>query len=78
MLKKFKKEFKTFKTGVNIYEQFLQLSMNIKNEGQNKVINLGLRNLNIHTNYNVIFEEHDDYFKREWLLLCIKFTLNYL
>jgi len=63
-IKKIKKEIKAFKTGVNIYERYLQLSMNISNEGLNAVIiTVTIRNLRKATNYNVILKETDKHFE---------------
>jgi len=66
-IKKVKREINAFITGVNKYEQFLKLSMNINNEELNAVINVIMKNSNDSTNYNIILEETgDDLLKRKW------------
>lgn len=62
-IKKLKREINSFRTGVNMYERFLQLSMNIESNEKNDVINITMKNLNNHSDYKVVFEENDNNFK---------------
>lgn len=48
-----------------MYEQYLQLSMDIQSEGKNTLISITMRNSKDQTNYNVILEEIDNNFKRK-------------
>lgn len=64
-MKKHKREINAFKSGVNMYKNFLQMDMNIENQENNTIINITLKNLNTHSNYNIVLEENDKIFKRK-------------
>lgn len=62
-----------------MYKTFLQMDLNVENQENNAIINITLKNLNTHLNYNIILEENDKIFKRKciviFILLQIKMTL---
>ncbi|XP_022165732.1 uncharacterized protein LOC111030511 [Myzus persicae] len=62
-LKKLKREINSFRTGVNMYERFLQLNMNIECNEITTVINITMKNVKKNSGYQVIFEENDNNFK---------------
>ncbi|XP_060864906.1 arginyl-tRNA--protein transferase 1-like [Metopolophium dirhodum] len=62
-LKKLKREINSFRTGVNMYERFLQLNMNIESNEINTIINITMKNVKNHSDYKVIFEENENNFK---------------
>uniref|UniRef100_A0A2S2NEH1 Kinetochore protein SPC25 n=1 Tax=Schizaphis graminum TaxID=13262 RepID=A0A2S2NEH1_SCHGA len=62
-IKKLKREINSFRIGVNMYERFLQLSMNIESNEKNAVIYITMKNLNNHSDYKIVFEENDNNFK---------------
>lgn len=51
-----------------MYEHFLQMSMDIEDNKSNPVINILLKNSKNSINYNIIFEECDNNFKRKCIL----------
>lgn len=64
-LKKIKGEINAFKTGINSYEQYLQLKLNI--DTTDNTIYISMNNLKNHTSYTVILEEIDNNnFKRKF------------
>lgn len=62
-LKRLKREINSFRTGVNMYERFLQLNMNIESNEINTIINITMKNVKNHSDYKVILEENDNNFK---------------
>lgn len=68
-IKKHKRDIKTFESGVNMYKTFLQMDLNIENQENNDIINITLKNLNTHKNYNIVLEENDKIFKRKYILI---------
>ncbi|XP_025194598.1 uncharacterized protein LOC112594158 [Melanaphis sacchari] len=62
-IKKLKREINSFRIGVNMFERFLQLSMNIENNEKNAVIYITMKNLNNPSDYKIVFEENDNNFK---------------
>lgn len=63
-LKKLKRDIKSFKAGVGMYEEYLQLNMNIELQENNSVlINLALKK------YNVVLEENDNDFNCKYILV---------
>ncbi|XP_060852957.1 uncharacterized protein LOC132930872 [Rhopalosiphum padi] len=62
-IKKLKREINSFRIGVNMYERFLQLSMNIESNEKNAVIYITINNLNNHSDHKIVFEENDNNFK---------------
>lgn len=56
-IKKIKKEINSFTYGVQLYEQFLQLNINIVNKEKFNIINIILKSLNNDMSYKVILEE---------------------
>lgn len=73
-IKKIKNDIKAFKTGINIYEKYLQLSMNISNEGLNTIITVTIRNSKRTANYNVILKETDNDFDCKCIYNFILFS----
>jgi hypothetical protein len=63
-VKKIKREINSFKSGVNMYEKFLQLSMSIENHESNSIIKIIMKNNPL--DYNIILEENDNDFKRKY------------
>lgn len=64
-LKKIKSEINAFQTGINYYEQYLQLKLNI--DTTDNTIYISINNLKNHTSYKVILEEIDNNnFKRKF------------
>ncbi|XP_025412337.1 uncharacterized protein LOC112684847 [Sipha flava] len=61
LVKKIKREINSFKSGVNMYEKFLQLSMSIENHESNSIIKIIMKNNPLY--YNIILEENDNDFK---------------
>ncbi|CAI6366951.1 unnamed protein product [Macrosiphum euphorbiae] len=59
-LKKLKREINSFKAGVNMYERFLQLNMNIKTNGTNTLIETTMKNVKNHSDYKVTFFEENE------------------
>ncbi|XP_015374744.1 PREDICTED: uncharacterized protein LOC107169504 [Diuraphis noxia] len=62
-IKKLKREINSFRTGVNMYERFLQLKMNIESNEINTIININMKNVKNNSDYKIIFEENDNNFK---------------
>ncbi|KAL4097045.1 hypothetical protein QTP88_021883 [Uroleucon formosanum] len=62
-IKKLKREINSFRTGVNMYERFLMLNMNIEINEVNTIINITIKNVKNHSDYKVVFEENDNNFK---------------
>lgn len=62
-IKKLKREINSFRIGVNMYERFLQLSMNVESNEKNSIIHLTMKNVNNHSDYKIVFEENDNNFK---------------
>lgn len=67
-IKKLKREINSFRIGVNMYERFLQLSMNIESNEKNAVIYITINNLNNHSDHKIVFEENDNNFKRKYCI----------
>lgn len=65
-IKKLKREINSFRIGVNMYERFLQLSMNIESNEINSIIHITMKNVNNHSDYKIVFEENDNNFKRKY------------
>lgn len=65
-IKKIKREINSFRIGVNMYERFLQLSMNVESNEKNSIIHLTMKNVNNHSDYKIVFEENDNNFKRKY------------
>lgn len=68
-MKKIKKSINVFKTAVDMYEQYLQLNLHIKFEEEIVLFNITMKNLKTHTNYNIIFEERNNNFKRKYTMI---------
>ncbi|CAH1724666.1 unnamed protein product [Aphis gossypii] len=62
-IKKLKREINSFRIGVNMYERFLQLSMNVESNEKNSIIHLTMKNVNNLSDYKIVFEENDNNFK---------------
>ncbi|XP_050057803.1 reticulocyte-binding protein homolog 1-like [Aphis gossypii] len=62
-IKKLKREINSFRIGVNMYERFLQLSMNVESNEKNSIIHLTMKNANNLSDYKIVFEENDNNFK---------------
>lgn len=71
-IKKLKRDINSFKSGVNMYKTFLQMDLNIENQENNAIINIALKNLNTHSNYNIILEENDKIFKRKCIVIFFR------
>lgn len=54
-----------------MYEKYLQLSIDIKNEDKCSLFSITMKSLKHHINYNIIFEEIDNNFKRKCTYLLI-------
>lgn len=59
-IRKLKTEINSFKSGVNLYEQYLQLNLNFENKGKNTIIYISMKNIKNHTSYKIILEEIDN------------------
>ncbi|XP_026806403.1 uncharacterized protein LOC113549345 [Rhopalosiphum maidis] len=75
-IKKLKREINSFRIGVNMYERFLQLSMNIESNEKNAVIYIIMKNLKIHSDYKIVFEENDNNFKLIDITPCSQAVLK--
>ncbi|XP_050429576.1 uncharacterized protein LOC126838857 isoform X2 [Adelges cooleyi] len=64
LLKKLKKEIKSFQAGVNMYERFMQIVMKIKYEDLSVLVEVTMENSNNHKNYSVVFKEDKNDFRR--------------
>lgn len=65
-IKKLRKEINLFKSGMKMYEQFLQLTISISCK-DNMLITI--KNLKNNPNFTIVFEENDNDFRRKCTII---------